>query len=95
MAIEPFVIELFLSSFVFRPKCSIFNLSTAGVVAVVEVTFNDSLSSMEFVLATEIGAASFFPLFISSICLVADAPVVGRGPVMGARPDGVSASTVK
>ena len=97
MAIVPLVIDdVFLSSFVFRPKFSMFNLSTvAGAVAGV-AAFIDSLSSVEPVFMLEIGAAaSFLPLFISIICLVAEAPVVGRGPVMGARPDGVSANTVK
>lgn len=34
-------------------------------------------------------------LLKSAICLAAKAPVVGRDEVIGAKPDGVSAKTVK
>ena len=100
----PFVIDdVFLSNFVLRPKFSMFNFSVSTVVVVVValvvlVALTDSLSSVEPDFVLDTGAAvvaSFLLLFMSSICLEAEAPVVGRGPVMGARPDGVSANTVK
>ena len=96
----PFVIaDAFLSDFVLRPKFSMFNFSASTVVVVVVVALTESLSSVEpdFVLDTgaAVAVVASFLLFMSSICLVAEAPVVGRGPVMGARPDGVSANTVK
>ena len=93
---RPLVVAL--SSLVaLKPKFSMLNLSFVVVVVVVAAStgFIESLSSVEPVFVADTDAACLLFEFMSSICFVAEAPVVGLGPVMGARPDGVSASTVK